>query len=56
MRQRQVILKQILQAIGETNAKIDNLQATIIKMAEDNLKFYNNTKINSNLKVSDLDD
>lgn len=43
-------LNKILEQLGQTNTKIDNLQATIIKMAEDQLKFFNNM----NLKTDEI--
>ena len=43
-------LNKILEQLGQTNAKIDDLQSTIIKMAEDQLKFFNNM----NLKTDEI--
>ena len=43
-------LNKILEQLGQTNSKIDDLQGTIIKMAEDQLKFFNNM----NLKTDEI--
>lgn len=44
------LLNKILEALDKTNTKLDNLQETIIKMAEDQLKFFNNM----NLKIDEI--
>lgn len=43
-------LNKILEQLGQTNSKIDDLKGTIIKMAEDQLKFFNNM----NLKTDEI--
>lgn len=48
------ILNDILDRLGETNAKIDKLQEKIIQMAEDNLKFYNSFNLKTDYIISGI--